>query len=171
MVVIIAVLAALAVYGVRRYIYAAKSSEATHMLGSIKSAEEAYRSETYVYLTFPSNLTADGLKDPDSYCPRAPGTKKSSWVSPSAECRTPIGQLGVTASAPVVFGYAAFAVASGAAMPQPWTTTTYNWGPYATAPAPGYLVQAIGDLDGDGTHSRFVSSNWNDEIYIEDEGE
>ena len=44
-VVITGILATLATYGVRKYIFSTKTAEAIHMIGSIKGAEESYRSE------------------------------------------------------------------------------------------------------------------------------
>jgi len=168
-VVIIGILATLAVFGVRKYIYSAKSSEATHMIGSIKSAEESYRSDTYRYLTVTAGSTS--LTSPDNYCPRKPDRKKASWVSSDAECRAGFEQLGVTSTAAVQFGYAVVAVEGGQAMPAVWSSEHYSWGNYATAPSPAYAVEAIGDLNGDTKYSKFISSNWDDRIYIEDEGE
>src|SRR5829696_608151 len=49
-VAIMGVLAALAVYGVRRYIESAKSHEATNMIKDIKEGQESYRRETHRYL-------------------------------------------------------------------------------------------------------------------------
>ena len=55
-VVMVAVLATLAVYGVRKYVFAAKASEAFTMINAIKAAEEAYRDETFVYLNVSGSL-------------------------------------------------------------------------------------------------------------------
>jgi type IV pilus assembly protein PilA len=162
-VIIVAVLATLAVYGVRKYIYAAKSAEPIEIIGSIKASEESYREETYTYL----NVTSGLLSNPASHYPGTPNaTTKRMWgAGPDNDNWSRLG-LGVTQ--PVQFGYAVKA-GSEDAMPQPYVP--YNWGSHASGGAPWFIVQALGNLDGDSEYSAFVSSNWSEEIYIQNEGE
>src|SRR6187455_784174 len=49
-VAMVGILATLATVGYRRYLSSAKTGEATAMIGSIKSAQEAFKSETFRYL-------------------------------------------------------------------------------------------------------------------------
>ena len=48
-VAVVAILGTLAVCSVRKYILASKTSEATEMIGAIKTAQEQYRAETFAY--------------------------------------------------------------------------------------------------------------------------
>jgi hypothetical protein len=73
----------------------------------------------------------------------------------------------VTSTNPVQYGYAVQAVASGIAMPKV-QDATYDWGALT---GPGFAVIARGDLNGNGTLSLFLGSNYTDEIYVENEDE
>src|SRR4051812_36878837 len=77
-VAIVAILAGLGVYGVRKYILAAKSSEATEMIGAIKTAQEQYRAETFAYKDI-SKVGA--LSDYSTFYPdtTVPKRKKIAW--------------------------------------------------------------------------------------------
>lgn len=163
-VIIVGVLATVATYGVRKYIYAAKSAEPVQIIGSIKASEESYREETYTYLSVTEGL----LSELSSHYPGAPGaTTKRMWgKGPDNENWM---RLGVGVTQPVQFGYAVKAGGAGDPMPQPYVP--YNWGSYAAGTAPWFVVQALGDLDGDGECSAFVSSNLSEQIYIQNEGE
>jgi prepilin-type N-terminal cleavage/methylation domain-containing protein len=161
-VVIAGVLVTLAIFGVRRYLYAAKSSEAINMIGSIKSAQEAYRDETFTYL----NVTGEI----DNYYPQSPiehKREKKKWGVDGpglANWRT----LGVTTDQFVQFGYACVAGAAGDGPPDVKTNQEIKW------PTPNgvwYVVKAIGDQDGDGDPSIYVSSSFSSEIYFENESE
>src|SRR5688572_16830197 len=55
-VAMVGILASLAGVGYSRYIRSAKTAEATQMLGSIKSAQEAFKSETFRYLNVSRDL-------------------------------------------------------------------------------------------------------------------
>jgi type IV pilus assembly protein PilA len=173
-VVIIGILAALAVYSVRKYVFAAKSAEARQMILAIKAAEETYREETYVY----KSASAAGFTDYASLYPQkckgsgAPGRAKYSWETSSCVDATAWRELGVTSSNPVQYGYAAVAVATGGSMPNDNKSIgSFNWGTAATTAGPAFAVVAHGDLNGDGTFSLFLGSSFTDEIYVENEDE
>jgi type IV pilus assembly protein PilA len=160
-VVIVAVLATLAVIGVRKYIYAAKSSEAVNMIGSIESAEEAFKDETFAYLDVSGNLT--------SYYPMTtPGRVKYAWDNPSGYHYSDWQELGVKTNEPVQFGYAVKAGATGDAVPQPGTSKPFTW---PTTTEPWFVVKAVGDQNGDGVQSIFVGSSFTSEIYSENESQ
>ncbi len=170
-VVIVGVLSALAVYGVKRYVDASKSSEAIHMIGSIKAAEEAYREETYAYLDVAG--AGKDLSTDDILYPRVPGKLKSDWTNNTHACYPRWVSLGVQSSGPVYFGYAVKAGKAGdsiSSVSAPRTKTAYSFGPYATAPGPWYVVQAMGDVNGDTNRSVFLASNWTTDIYVENDG-
>ena len=116
-VVMVAVLATLAVFGVRKYILAAKASEAYTMINAIKAAEEAYKDETFVYLNVSGTL--------DSLYPNAiPGTQKTHWNNPDGLNYANWQTLGVDSSTVVQFGYAV--VAGGAGETHPYRSGAYS---------------------------------------------
>ncbi len=168
-VVIIGILASLAVYGVRKYVLSAKSAEARQMILAIKAAEETYREETYVY----KSASSAGFGSASSLYPQVcsseqPSAKKKyAWDGGTCANAVAWRELGVTSTNPVQYGYAAQAVAVGVTM-EDIKAGAYSWG---TLAGPGFAVIARGDLNGDGTLSLFLGSNFTDEIYVENEDE
>ncbi len=164
-VAIISVLATLAVYGVRKYIQAAKSHEATNMIKDIKEGQESYKRETHRYLSVSSSIDA-------VYPPRGPGSwaAKIQWGGPGDGLAN-WQLLNVNPDGPVYFSYATVAGLAGGTVPDPWgddSTNRTNW------PAPTgdwYVVKAVGDLDENGKKSVFVGSSFTSEIWIDNEGE
>jgi type IV pilus assembly protein PilA len=159
-VAIVGVLAALAIVGYRRYINAARSSEAVNVIGAIKVAQEAYRAETLQYLS-----VSDDLK---KYFPNAnPTSKKMGWGAGANQDKWL--RLNVQVDGPVYFGYACIAGGPGVAFPggleiaQPPT--------FPTPLEPWYVVQAKGDTNGDGVFSYALGSSFTTEIYVENEGD
>jgi prepilin-type N-terminal cleavage/methylation domain-containing protein len=162
-VVIVGVLATLAVYGVRKYVFASKSSEAMTMITSIKANQEAYKDETYAYL----NVSQGSF--PRLYPNETPGAFKAAWSNPTHPDFARWQQLGVDANGPVAFGYA---VAAGAAGTAPPTLTTDQNLNYPVAPTePWYVVVAQADHNDDDVLSLFVSSSFTREVYVEKEDE
>lgn len=162
-VIIVGILATLATVGVRRYIFAAKSSEAIHMIGSIKAAEEAFKDETFIYLNVSTNLKT-------YYPTQTPnGKEKVQWGGSGNDSANWI-QLGVSAGAPVQYGYACVAGKAGDAVPDP----DFKTNPYSSITAttePFYVVKAVGDMDNDGLQAKFTSSSFSTEIFSENESE
>ncbi len=162
-VVIVGVLATLAVYGVRKYVFASKSSEAMTMITSIKANQEAYKDETFAYL----NVSQGDLTR--LYPSMSPGRFKTAWRNSGHPDFARWQQLGVDASGPVAFGYA---VAAGAANTAAATINTERALNYPTTPAePWYVVVARADHTGDGVRSLIVSSSFTREVYVENEDE
>lgn len=156
-VAIIAVLAAIGTYGVQAYIRHSRTSEAYHMITSIKAGEEAYRDETFAYLDVSTTY--------DNRAPAAPGPGKRGFAYgvASSTLLQNFAAIGVQPSSPVVFSYSVVAGAPGAAPAAPHPDNDYNW-VGQPAPGPWYVVLAVGDQDGDGTYSYFVGSSFTDEI-------
>lgn len=158
-VAIIAILAALAVYGVRRYVLVAKTSEATEIINQTRAAEEAYKDETFTYLSTTASLTA--------YHPAAPDGGKRSWTGWATDA--PWTQLGVQVSAPVQFGYACVAGAANTNIPALGIAGNVNYP--ATPTSPWYIVRAVGDRDADAVLAVLLGSSFTDEIYVEKDDE
>jgi len=161
-VAMVGVLATLAVYGVRKYVLAAKSGEAMSMLTAIKAAEENYRDETFVYL---------GTADYDAWHPiNKPGAFKTDWNADNGAASAVIRGLGVTTTNPVYYSYGVVAGRAGDKIPAPPTSKT-NFNFPGSATEPFYVAIAKGDLDGDGVFSYVLSHSLSAEVYIEKQGD
>lgn len=161
-VAIIAVLAAVAVYGVRNYVRSARTAEAYNMIASIKAGQESYRSETYQYL----DVSGDSW---DNMAPGSTGPGKRDFAyDPKDTVVASFASLGVRPSSPVVFSYAVRAGGASENVAQPTPNSSLL---PTSAPGPWYVVQAVGDQDGDGQYSYFVGSSFTDEIASFDEKE
>ncbi len=163
---IIGVLATLAVYGVKKYVDSAKTSEPMEIINSIRAAEESFKDETFAY---------KNVSDMSSYWPfsgvAALKNAKLSWDSgtdPTAKAAW--AALGVSPSSSVQFGYAC-AAGQGSGVP---TQTSLGIGTslgYPTTAPNWYVVRAAGDRDGNGILATFVGSNFTDAIYGENDTE
>jgi prepilin-type N-terminal cleavage/methylation domain-containing protein len=162
-VAIVAILATLATYGVNKYIQSSKSSEAIQMIGSIKAAQEQYRAETFAYLDVSGSHALT-----NHYPATSPSKSVYGWGDTSTAQGKKFLELGVVADAPVHFVYAC-AAGDGSSSVPPAGMTVANWP--STMQQPWYVVQALGDLDGDGVKSTFVSSSFTSRIFTDKEGE
>lgn len=175
-VVIVGILATLAIYSVTKYIASAKTAEAREILASIKAGQEAYRDETFRYLSVSSS--------PDTFYPSNDfngrvsiqwGATASGCTNGSVTCDIGFKTLGVEPSAPVRFRYTTVAGTAGS-IPSLGTSpaavsSTYNL-PTAAQAAPWYVAKAASDLDNDGTaYSIYVTSSFQSEIYEQNGGE
>lgn len=170
-VVIIAVLATLATYGVRNYILQAKTVEAREVIASIMAGQEAYFDEMFEYLDVSGG-------DPDAYYPDSPenadGTVKIQWGADSpdcADCLTNLNALGVTVSQPVAFRYSSVADTSGS-IAKPSALSQDPFSNKSPATSDYYTVFAVSDLAGDGApYSTYVGSSYQAEIIEFNAGE
>jgi prepilin-type N-terminal cleavage/methylation domain-containing protein len=167
-VVLIGILAGLGVYGVGKYIRTSKTSEATRMIASIKAAQESYKGETFAYLDVSGAKSVAALT---SFYPRTtPDTKIHGWGDVSTTVGQRWRELGVRPDGPVYFAYGCAAgSAADAVSGHGSSQTVTNWP--ANVTAPWYVVRAVGDLDGDGTRSNFVSASFTDQIIVDKEDE
>ena len=76
-VVIVGILATVASVSVKKYVASSKTTEAIHMIGAIKAAQETYKDETFTYLPVSTGL--ESAKDfyPDN---KSPGQKKMNFA-------------------------------------------------------------------------------------------
>lgn len=163
-VAIIGVLAAVAVYGVRRYVSAAATAEPIEIINSVRAAEESYKDETFGYLQ---------ISTMSSYFPfgtTVPTNQKKSWDGGSSTELALWNQLGVHPTNVVQFGYAC-AAGKGSGVPAQsdlGISTNLN---YPSSATDWYVVRAASDRDGNGKLASFVGSNFTDQIYGENESE
>ena len=163
---ITAVLATLAIYGVRKYILVSKTTEPIEIINSIRAAQEAYRDETFAYFDVSQgNIDAYHPSVP----PGVPDTARRSWVTGNAGIDARWSQLGVQAGAPVQFGYACISGPAGAALPPLGAATATG---FPAAPTtPWFVVKAVGDRDDDNINALFLGSSFTDQIFSEKEDE
>ena len=173
-VAIIAVLAVLAVVGYRKLITSSHTGEATHMIGSIRVAQETFHAETGQYSNISSglgvgNLYPDGLNPPDDKKISGWGMTCSSCADPQAWNRLPVHPDGA-----VRFGYATIAGVAGV---QPAVAVpaelpgTVQWPAAANITSDWYVVTAYGDLDGNGTYVVVMGTSWQKDLFVANEGE
>ncbi len=165
-VVITGILAAIGTATFRKHIYTSKTGEVTSVVRAIAAAQERFRGETLLYMPVSGTASADLTR----YYPMAtPGLTKFHWDRAGAgNDYANWKRLGPVVPGPVQFGYASIAGAPGTP-PQPaGLSTTIPWG---AVNDPWYIIQAAGDVDGDGVQSLFVAASFRGEVYREREGE
>ncbi|MFO0661207.1 MAG: prepilin-type N-terminal cleavage/methylation domain-containing protein [Polyangiaceae bacterium] len=160
-VAIVGVLAALAMVSYRKFVDSSKNAEATHMVQSIRSAEEAYRAETMSYL----NVSTSGNFYPQNVAAGSTTftSKKWSWVQTTPDSNN-WKILGVTTDSPVAFGYRVRAGAAGTVPVTPAGNAIGNW-PSTAQSEPWYVVEACGNPDQDSTYTYAVSASFAGEIF------
>ncbi len=168
-VVIMGVLATICGRMVRKHVQASRSIEAFNMIQSIRAAQERWRAEHMVYFDV---TNAGGWYPWDPRDPDTHGKARSFFNAPGDSSNADSDKwlmLRPTVSGPVLFGYRTNAGVSGSTMPLPaipqpgfaWPAHSENW----------YTIQAIGDLDRDGTPSYFLASSLGGEVLSFDEAE
>ena len=162
-VAIVGVLATLAGVAFQRYIHASHVSEATAMIGSIRGAQESYRSMHLVYLDVSATF-------PTYYPSTSPGAFATAWPDAgfSHVDQSRWALLGARSDSPAHFGYA---VAAGMAGTTPPTLSIANPPAWATTLEPWFIVEAKGDLNGNGVPCYVVGTSFTGEIFVQSEGE
>ena len=158
-VIIMGVLAALAAFGVRKYLLEGKKAEAVSMLTQIRAAEEAYRDETFEYA---------GLEKFDVWHPTSnPGGKKYGWDSDTTNDMRKLvfDPLGVRPNGPVEYAYAVVAGPAGANAPALPITLPDA---LEASTAPFYIAMAKADLDNDGVFTYAICQSTTAAIHLED---
>jgi prepilin-type N-terminal cleavage/methylation domain-containing protein len=164
-VVIMGILAIIGMSSLRKHVNASKSIEAFNMIQSIRAAQERWRAEHMIYL----DVTTSGWYPEDPTDSDARGTERSffGWSGHPDSANWLL--LRPTVSGRVQFGYRTSAGAAGAAMTDPaitipgfaWPANPENW----------YVIEALGDTDGDGTPSYYLASSLDGEVGSFNDGE
>ena len=162
-VTIVGVLAVLAVVGYRKLVLSSKLTEASNVIGGIRIAQEAYKTERGLYADIGStqHCPGTGLVVPQI---------KTQW-QPTCNGGTNIWNLlPVHVDGPVQFGYVTFAGPGGGT-----AATGYGFvgigGLVVTQP--WYIVHAQADLDGTGAAAPFtelVATSNGNQIFQRNEG-
>ena len=171
-VIVVGVLATIAVYGVRKYILSSKVSEAISMMSSIKSAEEAFKSETYAFLDVSGDFNDSSFYPSQQATNPAQKFGKHAWsVAGGSAIEKNWRLLAVQPDGPVLFSYAVVAGGPGASFPA-LPTAKKDFGFPSTPSSPFYVAVAKADLGGEtGKFTYVLSHSYSSEIYVENEGE
>jgi type IV pilus assembly protein PilE len=166
-VAIVAILATIGVYGVRKYVLSAATAEPMEIINSIRAAQESYKDETFHYLpvsSLSSSYYPFGTSIPNSQ-------KKMSWDggAPASDLDN-WNRLAVHPSAVVAFGYACGA-GQGNGVPGQSTLGTAKDLNYPTTAPDWYVVRAASDRDSNGIAALFIGSSFTDQLYGENETE
>ena len=161
------ILAVLGMASLRTHVSSSKSIEAFNMIQSIRAAQERWRAENMIY--FDVTTDAGGWYPMDPTDSDARGRERAFFGQSTNDDAPNWLLLRPTVSGPVQFGYRTNAGVAGAAMPLPevtipgfaWPANPDNW----------YVIQALGDTDGDGEPSYYIASSLDGEVASVNDGE
>jgi type IV pilus assembly protein PilA len=178
-VVIVGLLAMLAVVGYRKLVLSAHTSEATSMIQSIRTAQEAYHAETQTYLS--TNAAPAQLGS--MYPAPTPGAFKTAWGGGAAlggaACQPPAPSpscwlaLPLHVDSAVMYGYATTGGSANAiaAFPPLPTIGGAAIALPAAAPTDWYFIGAMGDVDGNNVFTTVIGTSFTNDLFIDKEGE
>ncbi|MBL8740809.1 MAG: prepilin-type N-terminal cleavage/methylation domain-containing protein [Myxococcales bacterium] len=179
-VAIVGILAALAIYGIRRYQQSAATGEATAVLQSVRGAEEAFRSETLMYGGCKTGSAAPGVaagnKDlvAGDFYPRATGAlndRKMQWGAGDGDLLACTRALGIQPAGAVRFSYGVAAGNPSAANVTP-TEPSGGAALLTFRPLePWFVGVALANRDGDTRFARVVIYSFSNEVGITDDTE
>lgn len=171
-VIIVGVLATIGISSFRARVAGSKSTEAIAMIQSIRAAQERWKAENLTYL----NVTRTTNWYPFSGAPS--GNIRHSFYNsdtcsgpPSTDdCRWKL--LNPATIGAVQFGFMTNAGAPGEAMTEPDAKATPKvWSQWAPNGEYWYVIQAIADVNGDGTYAKFIASSMKGDVFRENEGD
>lgn len=180
---IVGVLSVVAYTGYHKFVTRSQLSEATNVLAGIKMQQERYKAETGSYLNISPSLAANTASTAVTAYPHCtigmtPGAQKLQWgggtsapACPTSCCNSGTNwtKLRVETNAPTYYGYSTIAGAKGGT---PTGVTiggaTPNWG---TPVGPWFVATALGDPDGNSIFSTEMISSFDNEVYVDNEGE
>lgn len=164
-VTIVGVLAIIGIVALRKHVFGSKTVEALAMVQSIRAAEERWRAENLTYLN---------VSTTNHWYPSKPdGKYKRAFYTGAADADDRNWRLlAPTVPGPVEFGYLVNAGDPHTAMTAPSSDVTVTGLTWPNPPGQyWYVIQAIGDADGDGKYAFFMASSFKGDVYRQDEGE
>jgi type IV pilus assembly protein PilA len=177
-VAIVGVLAALALYGLKKYQQYASTGEATSMLQGMRGAQESFKADNLTYGGCVSGgfMAAVAPLGANDFYPRAYTAANDQKMSFDQTLPgTPIGQcfraVGVRSDGPVRFAYGMIAGPPGTAIPtDPLTgaAALINDFNAVTPTEPWYVLVAVANRDNDGQYAKLVSVSLQNQVYEED---
>jgi prepilin-type N-terminal cleavage/methylation domain-containing protein len=174
-VAIVAILAVLGIVAYRKFVLSAHTSEATHMVQSIRVAESAYHAETQTYVATSTVTDATSGLYPVQNSP--PGSWKTPWTTPTGPCTAVpdfncFALLPVHADGPVMFGYATLAgSASTPVVPIGLQNGTTLTGPPGNSTTDWFWITAAGNTtNADKPNWSYVVANsFTNDLYVQDQ--
>jgi prepilin-type N-terminal cleavage/methylation domain-containing protein len=169
-VALVGILAVLATLGYRRWVRTAYVTEAQDMIGNIRSAEEAFRSENGGYLA----PISQGLGPANDYPANPPGSFKTAWGATCSVCvgsGNPWLSLNIQPSGPLAFGYSLVGDNGAASNGFTIKVNGHALDIANGMPAPWYFVEADGDMNGDGVFTHVYGMSATNQIFVDNEGE
>jgi prepilin-type N-terminal cleavage/methylation domain-containing protein len=163
-VAVIGILALLSVVAYRGWIRSAYMAEAHDMVSHIRGAEEAYHAENGVYLNVSGGLEGH------LYPADPAGAFKTAWGAPCGTCVYQWTALNVQPQAPTAFVYAVQADNTGASPPALVLTSTPQPNLTPLIGSPWYIIEAQGDINGDGIFTRVYGFSSTPDLLIDNEG-
>lgn len=163
-VTIVGVLAIIAVVSYRRVTASARMNEATGMIHSIRASQERYHAETQTYADVSNDLTT-------TYPAAVPGAFRTGWGGACTNCKAGMSwsTLSIRADGAVLFGYSTIAGQAGSTPP---SFTVYGATiSFAASATDWYLVGARGDHDGNGVICKLYGTSYDNQLFVEFEGE
>jgi hypothetical protein len=164
----------LAVVGYRKLIMSAHTTEATQMVQSIRTAQEAYHAETQTYVSTTSSLTTVG----GLYPTWRPGYKTVWGAGLSGVCTPPAVNINCWAALPihvdsaVMFSYGTIGGSAGNInFPSVPTINGATIGLPTAAPADWYFISAVGDTDNNGTSCTVIGTSFTNDLFVDKDGE
>jgi prepilin-type N-terminal cleavage/methylation domain-containing protein len=173
-VAIVGILAVLGIVAYRKFVLSAHTSEATHMVQSIRVAESTYHAETQSYVS----TSADGLHGLYPLQNDPPGSWKTPWTTPVGVC-PPAQQnpncfalLPLHADGPVMYGYATFSGPANIAIPPIALPNgvTLN-GPPGNSTTDWFWISASGNTTSApaSNWSYVVANSFANDLYVQDQ--
>ena len=165
MVVITGILASVGFASLRKQVNAAWQAEGLNMVQSIRAAEERWRAEHMMYL----DVSTAGSWYPTD--PRTtPGQLNAFFYTPGSGDH--IDQAAWFALRPAVSGGVRFGYLVNAGYAGGTMTAASSPGPAVTWPTPPdnwFVIQAIGDTDGDRACVYYRASSLSGEVFVQDQ--
>jgi len=175
-VAIVGILAVLAIVGYRKLILSAHTSEATHMVQSIRVAQEAYHAEAQTYVSTTTLVDCSSNLYPTQNA--TPGPWKSLWVTPPPGCTGATGGtsncfalLPVHADGAVAYGYATLAGSAGTLPGSTSNVCGTIAGPTGLSTTDWYWITATGNVANyaAGPYSIVVSNSFTGDLFVQDQ--
>jgi len=158
-VAIIAILSMIATISYRKYVAHAKTAEVIWMFAGIKIAQEAYKDETFQYLSISPDLASSNSYHPAN---SKPGQQEMNFGVGTSAMDQAWQRLGVSGAGPVRFVYACVAGTNTTPPSLGSDIKVANWPPPGSENGPWYVLKARGDIYGQGTMTVFATASFAD---------
>jgi type IV pilus assembly protein PilE len=174
-VAIVAILSVLAVVAYRQLVLSAHTSEATQMIQSIRTAQEAYHAETQSYVSTETQLTT-----PNLYPNTVTSNVKTGWGAGITGAPCPAWGVSLTCwsalplhvDSAVMYGYSTIGGQAGnTSFPSVPQINGASVTLPTAAPMDWYFIGAQGDVNANGIFTTVIGTSFTNDLFIDKEGE